>query len=134
MMTSQRLVWSDHPLPPGRVLRREIEAREMTITELAELTRRSSGEIDGVINARVAVTDAIASDLERALGIPAYLWIRLEAGYRATLAHNELVAREGPIHTCDLGENCPTQQTYEDEEDEKEESEISAHMLMDEGE
>ena len=58
----------------------------------------------------------------------------MEVGFRATLAHNELVAREGPNHACDLDEDCPTQQTYDDDEADEEESEISAGILMDEGE
>ncbi len=59
-------------------------------------------------------------------------------GWRVKLMsdkHNPgLGCREGTAHTRDLGENCPTQQTYDDDEADKEESEISAGILMDEGE
>ena len=41
----------------------------------------------------------------------------MEVGFRATLAHNELVAREGPNHARDLGEDCPSLQTYDDDEE-----------------
>ena len=90
--------------------------------------------IEDIISERTTVTTEIADDIERALGIDSQFWLNMEAGFRATLAHNELVARAGPNHACDLGEDCPTLQTYDDDEADEEESEISAGILMDEGE
>ena len=132
MKTERKLVSSDHPLPPGRILRREIEYRGVSREELANQMGRPVEVIDHIINADTPVTPDIARAIEKALDIKAYLWLNLEASYRATLAHNKQVAADGPNHTCDLGDDCPTRQTYEEDEDE--EAEIPARMLMDEGE
>ena len=133
MKTERKLVSSDHPLPPGRILRREIEYRGVSREELANQMGRPVEVIDHIISADIAVTPCIATDIEKALGINATIWTNLEASYRATLAHNKQVAADGPNHTCDLGDDCPTRQTYEEDEDE-EDAEIPARMLMDEGE
>ena len=133
MKTERKLVSSDHPLPPGRILRREIEYRGVSRNELARQMGRPVELVNRVINADTPVTPDIARAIEKALGIKAYLWTNLEASYRATLAHNKQVAADGPNHTCDLGDDCPTRQTYEEDEDE-EDAEIPARMLLDEGE
>ena len=133
MKTERKLVSSDHPLPPGRILRREIEYRGVSREELANQMGRPVEVIDHIISADIAVTACIATDIEKALGINATIWTNLEASYRATLAHNKQVAADGANHTCDLGDDCPTRQTYEEDEDE-EDAEIPARMLMDDGE
>ena len=133
MKTERKLVSSDHPLPPGRILRREIEYRGVSREELANQVGRPVEVIDHIISADIAVTACIATDIEKALGINATIWTNLETSYRATLAHNKQVAADGPNHTCDLGDDCPTRQTYDDDEDD-DEAEISARMLMDDGE
>lgn len=135
------MVYSNLPLPPGRILRREIEYRGVSRNELASQMGCSAQLVDDIINADTPVTPEIASLIEKALGIKAYLWTNLEASYRATLAHNDLVAREGPIHDCHMGENCPARQTYEDDEDDEDEYTYThdeqpsrASILRDEGE
>ena len=133
MATNEQLVFSDLPVSPGSVLLEEIQARGVTAEKLACLMERSVASVLGILDERIPVTPDIATDIEKALGIKAYLWLNLEAGYRATLAHNKQVAADGANHTCDLGDDCPTRQTYDDDE-EDEEAEIPAQMLMDEGE
>lgn len=134
------MVYSNHPLSPGRILRREIEYRGISQNDLANQMGCSAQLVDDIINADTPVTPEIAGAIEKALGIKAYLWTNLEASYRATIAHNELIEREGPIHDCHMGEECPTQQNYEDDEDEDDEFAYgyderpsSAGILRDEG-
>ena len=135
MTTNEQRVWSNYPVSPGSILKEEIDYRGISHRELATMMGCSKSSVDDIIAAKTAVTPNIATDIEKALGIKAYLWTNLEASYRATLAHNQLVAREGPNHTCDLGDDCPARQTYEEDEDEEdEEAEIPARMLMDDGE
>ena len=135
MKTEHPRVYSNDPLPPGRILRREIEYRGVSRNELARQMGRPVELVNRVINADTPVTPDIARAIEKALGIKAYLWTNLEASYRATLAHNEQVATDGPNHTCDLGEDCPTRQTYDDDEEDEyeQDAEIHANFLMDEG-
>ena len=139
METKHPRVYSNQPLPPGRILRREIEHRGISRTNLATQMDTSLEAINGIINADTPVTSEIAIAIEKALNIPAYLWTNLEASYRATLAHNEIVSREGPDHACDLGQECPARQTYDDDEDDEaeltpDEQPSRANILMDEGE
>ena len=96
--------------------------------------------MDDIINADTPVTQEIANAIEKALGIKACLWMNLESSYQATIAHNDLVARDGLDHACDLGEDCPSRQTYDDEDDDDEdeftadEQPSRANILMDEEE
>ena len=141
MKTKQPMVYSNHPLPSGRILRREIEHRGVSRKELAIQMGCSVQLVDDVINAETTITAEIAKAIEKALGIRAYLWTNLEASYRATLAHNELIAREGPNHDCHMGQECPSRQTYDDEDDDDTDETLtydqeptSANTLMDKSE
>ena len=133
MTTSEQRVWSNYPVSPGSILKEEIEHRSISHRELATMMGCPKALVDDIIAERTTVIPEIADDIQKALGIKAHLWLNLEAGYRATLARNEQVAIEGPNHTCDLGDNCPTRQTYEEYEV-AEDTEIPASILMDEGE
>ena len=133
MTTNEQRVWSNYPVSPGSILKEEIDYRGISHRELATMMDCSNSLVDDIIAERAPVTSQIAADIEKALGIKAYIWTNLETSYRITLAHNQLVAREGPNHTCDLGDDCPTRQTYDDE-DEDEQAEIHASVLPYEGE
>ena len=135
MTTNQTPVYSNHPLPPGRILRREIEHRDISRQALADQMGCSIELVNDIISGAASVTPDIAADIQSALGIKAYLWLNLETTYRATLAHNELVTRQGPNHTCDLGPTCPSRiATTHDQDETYDEETTSANILMDEGE
>ena len=128
MQTEHPRVYSNAPLPPGRILRREIDYRGISRTELAREMGFSVSLVEDVINADAPVTPEIANAIEQALGIPAYLWTRVEASYRATLAHNEIIEREGPFQNSELdGDDDDYTYEYDDEPS-------SASILRDEGE
>ena len=133
MKTKARYVWSNLAIHPGESLAEEIEFRGISVEELACLTNQTPRLICAIIRGEKPISPKLATALDSSLEIPAQFWLNLQSKYDLTLAHNELVAREGPDHACDLGDDCPARKTYDvDEEDE--ESEISAGMLMDEGE
>ncbi|MXY36906.1 MAG: HigA family addiction module antidote protein [Dehalococcoidia bacterium] len=87
-------------IPPGEHLEEELEARGMTQRALAQLLGRPPQMISEVIRGKKAITADFALELEGALGIPAHLWVNLEANYQLTRARLEwqsgLVERDVP--------------------------------------
>ena len=79
--------YSDYAVHPGEFLRDEIEFIGMTPRDLAERMGRPTHIVDEILNCERSVTAEIAADLERALGIPAYMWTRSQARYERTLQH-----------------------------------------------
>ena len=81
---------SDFPVSPGSVLDEELQDRGITHKELATKMGRPAQTISEIINGKKAITPETALGLEQELGIPAYLWIRLEGRYRLALAKAKL--------------------------------------------
>ena len=79
-------VLSDLPIPPGEILKEEIEYIGMTEQELAKGMGLSPQAVQEIIQGKRAITHDTAVELERALGIPAELWTNLEAIYQLTQA------------------------------------------------
>ena len=88
MRSSDSRAFSDLPVPPGEILAKEIEDRGMTQKELAARLERPAQVINEIIKAKKAITADTAIGLEKALGIEAHFWSRLEADYRMSLARN----------------------------------------------
>jgi len=87
MVTETRdRAWSDLPIPPGELLEEELETIGMTQTQLATRTGRPLQVINEIIRGKKQITHDTAIELERVLGIPAHLWIGLEADYQLALA------------------------------------------------
>ena len=82
-------VESNVAIPPGEHLEEELEVRGMTQRALANLLGRPPQMISEVIRGKKAITADFALELEGALGIPAHLWMNLEANYRLTKARLE---------------------------------------------
>jgi len=68
--------------PPGRIIRRELEARGWTQKDLAEITGRPEQVVSQIIQGRKQVTPETALQLAAAFGTSADLWLNLEANYR----------------------------------------------------
>ena len=68
--------------PPGRIIRRELEARGWTQKDLAEITGRPEQVISQIIQGRKQVTPETALQLAAAFGTSADLWLNLEANYQ----------------------------------------------------
>ena len=76
-------------IPPGEHLQEELDARGMPQQTLAELVGCSPRVLREVVRGKKAVTAEFALELEAALGIPANVWMSLEANYRLVLARLE---------------------------------------------
>ena len=79
-------VWSDLPIPAGELLQEELDAVGMTQQELARRTDRPAQVINEIIRGKKRITHETAIEFERVLGIPAHLWVNLEADYQLTEA------------------------------------------------
>ena len=67
---------------PGAVLRRILEQRHITQSELALRTGLSTKTVNQIMLGTAALTPDTALRLERTLGVPSGFWNRLEAAYR----------------------------------------------------
>lgn len=87
-MTTERYEFTetDAIIPPGELLEEELETRGMTQKQLAAQMGRPVQAINEIVRGKKALTADTALDLERVLGIPARLWVNLEASYRLALA------------------------------------------------
>ena len=85
------------PVHPGSGLREELEARELTVDDLAELTNRPLGELLAVVQERALIDQSLADDLGRALGTSSEGWANGTALYLMTLERDYL--RDGANET-----------------------------------
>ena len=79
--------YSDYAVHPGEFLKDEIEFIGMTPRDLAERMGRPPRVVDEILSCERSVSAEIAAELERALGIPAYMWTRSQARYERTLQY-----------------------------------------------
>ena len=66
---------------PGRILRRELEARGMTQADLAARMGRPPQVVNQIASEKKAVTAQTARGLEHVLGIPRHVWMNLQSNY-----------------------------------------------------
>lgn len=76
---------TDWALPPGETLLELLEERGMSQRELARRTGLSAKHVNKLLHGLVPLSADVAVRLERVTGAPAYIWNRLEAGYRSDL-------------------------------------------------
>jgi addiction module HigA family antidote len=88
-MAARRTGERDWAVTPGEVLAEALEEREMSQSELARRMGRPIKTINEIVNAKAALTPETALQLELVLGIPASLWVNLEATYRRHLAEQQ---------------------------------------------
>lgn len=90
---------------PGEIIREELEARDWTQADLAQIMGRPLQAVNEIISAKKRVTEETARELELALGIDAEIWVRTEALYRlhltgkapAEIALRAAVRKRAPI-------------------------------------
>jgi len=80
-MTEPQIV-SDLAIPPGEYLGEVLEDIGLTQAELARRMGRPSQAINEIIKGEKAITPETAIQLEKVVGVPAYMWSSLEAEYR----------------------------------------------------
>ena len=89
--------------PPGRVIRRELDARGWTQKDLAEITGRPEQAISQIVRGHKQITPETALQLAAAFGTSADLWLNLETNYRIHQARKELdqsgIARKSLLYS-----------------------------------
>ena len=88
MTTSNGPLYSNMAIPPGEGLLEEIEFRGIPLQSLAASLGLPVEAMHELTKGDRAITPDIAASLEATLGIPAQLWLNLEARYRTTVARN----------------------------------------------
>jgi len=81
------------PIHPGRMLRREMAARELSANRLALSLRVPSGRISDILNGKRGISPETALRLARYFGTSATLWANLQARYDLAVAEHELGAQ-----------------------------------------
>jgi addiction module HigA family antidote len=81
------------PLHPGRILRRELTARDLSGNALARALRVPSGRIVDILNGKRAVSAETALRLGRYFGNDPRFWLNLQAQYDLAVATRDLGAR-----------------------------------------
>lgn len=71
---------------PGRILKRELEARKMSANRLALALRLPSGRIVDVLNGKRGVSPDTALRLARYFGNSAQFWLNMQTAYELALA------------------------------------------------
>jgi len=85
------------PIHPGRILRRELRARDLSANALARALRVPSGRIVDIFNAKRSISAETALRLGRYFGNDPQFWISLQAQYDLAVATRDvgaIVARE----------------------------------------
>jgi HTH-type transcriptional regulator/antitoxin HigA len=76
------------------MLAEELEARGMTQRELAGAMGRPVRVLGEIVRGHKAITAETALQLEQALDIPAYFWVRLQGHYELVQARQAQKARK----------------------------------------
>ena len=78
---------------PGRILKRELAARDMSANRLALALRLSSGRIVDILNGKRGVSPETALRLGRYFGNGPRFWLNLQTAYELAVAEAEIGAR-----------------------------------------
>jgi len=78
------------PVHPGRILRREIEARRLSANALAIALRTPSGRVTDILNGKRGLSPETAMRLARYFGNSARFWLNLQTAYELAVAEAEL--------------------------------------------
>jgi antitoxin HigA-1 len=81
------------PVHPGRLLRREMQARDLSANALALALRVSSGRITDILNGKRGMSPETAMRLARYFGNSARFWLNLQTTYELEVAEAELGER-----------------------------------------
>jgi addiction module HigA family antidote len=75
---------------PGRILKRELAARDLSSNKLALALRVPSGRITQIINGKRGVTAESALRLARYFGNSPQFWMNLQTRYEITVAEQTI--------------------------------------------
>ncbi len=72
---------------PGELIKDELKERGLTQKQLSEMTGIKASVISETINGKRSISMNVAVALEKALGIPAEMWMNLQTQYDLDSAH-----------------------------------------------
>jgi len=78
------------PIQPGITLREELAERGITQTAFARKINRPIQAVNEIIKGKKSITADTAIAFEKALGIRAELWLKMEASYQLSRARAAL--------------------------------------------
>jgi addiction module HigA family antidote len=81
------------PVHPGRILKRELAAREMSANRIALALRLHSGRIVEILGGKRGVSPETALRLSRYFGNGPRFWLNLQTSYELAVAEQEIGAR-----------------------------------------
>jgi addiction module HigA family antidote len=81
------------PVHPGRVLKRELKARDLSANRLAPELKPPSRRITDILNAKRGISPETALRLGRYLGNGARFWLNLQTAYELAIAEREIGSR-----------------------------------------
>ena len=74
------------PIHPGRILKREMMARDLSANKLSLALRVPSGRITQILNAKRGISAETALRLSRYFGNSARFWMNLQTRYELSVA------------------------------------------------
>jgi HTH-type transcriptional regulator/antitoxin HigA len=81
---------TDVTLHPGEILGSELEAREITQKDFAKQLGIQAPHLNDLIKGKRHVSATLAVKIEKALGIDAAFWLRVQVAYDLAVARREL--------------------------------------------
>ena len=80
------------PVHPGRVLRRELDARQLSANRLALELKLPSGRITDILSGKRGISPETALRLGRFFSVSARFWLNLQTAYELAIAEREIGA------------------------------------------
>jgi addiction module HigA family antidote len=81
------------PIHPGRILKRELTARNLSANALALALRLPSGRITDILNAKRGISPETALRLARYFGNSPRFWLNLHTDYELAVAERDIGER-----------------------------------------
>ncbi len=81
------------PVHPGRILKRELAARELSANRLALSLRLPSGRITDILNGKRGISPETALRLARFFGNSARFWLNLQTAYELAVTEEAIGER-----------------------------------------
>ena len=78
---------------PGRVLKRELEARDLSANRLALALRLPSGRVTDILNGKRGISPETALRLGRYFGNSARFWMNLQTNFELSVTEREIGER-----------------------------------------
>ncbi|RJF88487.1 addiction module antidote protein, HigA family [Oleomonas cavernae] len=81
------------PIHPGRVLKRELAARDLSANRLALALHVPSGRVTDILNGKRGISPETALRLGRFFGNSPRFWLNLQTAYELAMAEREIGER-----------------------------------------